>query len=521
MTKLEEVLEIVKSLSKTERRYVSIAANRLEDDREKKKSYLFILERLFFICDKSNTDEKLLQELLDEEKKGDNAAYYITVNINQLKDFLLSQLRSYYSEKPDYKAYNHLQNIRLLLQRRLYKQALSMTLEVKAELKKNGNSALVLFEVINLERYCMQYIDKGFEINNLNQVNSESLETLKQIQIVNGARNDAAKVQKYYVKGDFQISLNELNYSNEVLKVIENLNHADHLSIEAACLILPVVTTHFAYFDINENKALDASKKLVDKFESDQTYIVNDPDSYFKALIKYLNRLILQNKMELFLESFEKVKAILHQSNKNLFPYLADDERDKYKISPNVELTFELLNQAVMLANLQGQPEELKLTLEEAKKALDRKPLITGQKYLIILFNIATGYLLLNEHTEVEHYYKTINDFQDSKSLYILNRLDLLVIFNRLEQCRTNADLERVETLIGEMITKIKNIKPEEEKELFRRILSRLNLLLFEKDTARQKKILEEELQAVRLEELNKHQLQIFKLWAQKKLKQL
>lgn len=521
MTKLEEVIEIIKSLSKTERRYISIAAKRLEDDREKKKSYLLILERLFSIFDKASEDDQYERELLEEEKKGANAAYYITVNIVQLKDFLLGQLRSYYTEKPEYKAYNHIQNIRLLLQRGLYRQALNLTLDAKEELKKNGDNALVFFEVISLQRYCMLYLTKGYEMSDFNQINSESLEALKQLETLNSARNDAARVHKLYVKGDFQNPLNQLNYSNEVLKVMENLNHADHLSIETACLVLPTISTHFAYFDINENKALEASKKLVDKFESDKTYIINNPDSYFKALIQYLNRLILANKLEWFQENFDKIKSILHQSNKNLFPYVQEDEIVKYPISPNVDQTYELLLQAVMLANLQGKPDDLKLTLEEAKKALVRKPLISDVKYLILLYNIATGYLLLNAHAEVEYYYQTIANFQGSKPTFILNRLELLIIFNRLELCSTNADLERIEQQIGGMLTRMKDISKEDEKELFRKIISRLNLVLFEKDTTRQKGILEEALQLIPLEELNKHQLQIFKLWTTKRLKQL
>lgn len=141
------LFKLVKSLNKNEKRYFSLATSK--DTDRKNSIYIKLFQAIDRLAEKNETYDE--QELIGLLKKENDLIQRLAFHKNYLYNKILQQLRNYYANNNvSFGLKNRTQDIRILLDKGLYLQALQLVNETK-KVAREYQQHLILAELFEFE----------------------------------------------------------------------------------------------------------------------------------------------------------------------------------------------------------------------------------------------------------------------------------------------------------------------------------------------------------------------------------
>ncbi|TAH27149.1 MAG: hypothetical protein EAZ07_02645 [Cytophagales bacterium] len=300
MTKIKSktLFDLIKSLSKNEKRYFKVLVSNSSEAEDKKIILLF---------DLISNSEDLNKEINLTKSPSIKAA-----QIPNLKAYLfekiLQVLRMYHTTKiKDIQIREQIDYIQILIERRLYTSAQKCIDKAKKMAQTHLNLELQL-EILKIEKSLVMQNISDVK-NNVDNIVEEVQLLNQQINNINTFTNLSIKLNSFYTKSGFIrdekddqrikdfFNKNISYYQEQELSIAEKIN-----------LYRLYIGYYFFLQDFNNGYIY--SKKLEEIFESEQPLIENMPDEYIKALN---NLLIAQYKLFLytdFVATNQKLQSI-------------------------------------------------------------------------------------------------------------------------------------------------------------------------------------------------------------------
>lgn len=303
--KSESLFQLIKAMTKSEKRFFKIYASRANNAEEKKFIQLFdAIER-----QKSHNEEKVLslnRQLSPQQLSNLKANLYMQLmkcmklcNTNKLKEIQLS-------EQLDY--------ARILYNKCLYKDCIKM-LEKAKRMAVRADHSVMLLEILELEKLT---ISKTLSANNEQRVNSiirEVEAVAESIKNINIFSNLSLKLNMYYVHSGFIRNKKDLQRVSAFFKKSLPTYRVETLSFHER-LYLYASYVGYYFFIQDFRNGYEYAQKWVRLFEKNPLMIENELEMYIKALNSLL---VVQNKLYLYDEFVETQKKLIAlKRNKSL-----------------------------------------------------------------------------------------------------------------------------------------------------------------------------------------------------------
>ncbi len=197
MSKINSAIELMRKFTKTEKRYITLQVNRtssggLNPNKQSSKTLPSHL-RLFNLLAKflkeqapkreesSHVTDSLKDQL--RQLKSGSPDLFSAVNISRLMDFMLNSLRQYNADKPPFNKWNYIQNIEILQEKKLYKQADEWILKGLADFNKeetDGGDLLKLkFQILQRKNAMRSERVSKDQMNTFNLQTNNQLNRIK------------------------------------------------------------------------------------------------------------------------------------------------------------------------------------------------------------------------------------------------------------------------------------------------------------------------------------------------------
>ena len=310
----ESLFQLIKSLSKSEKRQFKLYANRLQSNSDTK----FIA--LFNLLDKMNDydEQKILQSKIVKREQLSNVKSHL------YKQILINLRLSASTKNKRLQLREQLDYVYILYNKGLYDQSLLMLQRVKAQAEKLDDTAVVSHAVEFEKEVQTQYLSKT-SFAYVDELVSQSLENathnltkskLSSLSLMLHAKN----VHFGYVKNDKEY--------NEITKFFES--HIEEIDLETAGLS----ETYWYYssyllYSILVQDLLSAFKfanKLIELFFLSPEMIALHPVFFIRGhqyLFEILFLLKYRSKFKIALERFESTISLpSFPSNHNISPYI-------------------------------------------------------------------------------------------------------------------------------------------------------------------------------------------------------
>lgn len=295
--KSDQLFNLIKTLSKGEKRFFKLFASRLNNSKDKK----FII--LYDAIEKQKVydEDKILQkekELNPKQFSNLKAHLYFQIlksvklcNSSKLENLKLTELIDY---------------ARILYNKCLYKECVKMLDKAKKMAKENDRSVLLL-EILELEKLV---IPKTLESGNENRVNELIITTnqvAESIKNINIFSNLSLKLNSYYNQTGFIKSKKDLQNVSHFFESSLPKYNEKNLSFQEKLYLYNSFVGYYFYIQDFEMGYKYASK-WVDLFEKQPEMKRHKLEMYIKALNSLL---VVQNKLYKYKEFAETQKKLI------------------------------------------------------------------------------------------------------------------------------------------------------------------------------------------------------------------
>jgi hypothetical protein len=295
----DPLFQLIKSLSKSEKRNFKLYANRLHSSDDKK----FIL--LFDAIEKQNeyNDEKILQKA-----PGINKSQLSNLKAHLYKQLLLclrlnninSDLDIYLREQIDY--------AKVLYNKGLYVQALKIIDKAKqmaSEFEKN----IILLEILEFEKLIEgQYITHSIE-NKAEELSNETNQLTKKINGTNQFSNLSIRLYGLYLKVGHVRNEKDFHFVNEFFKSnLPAYNYAELSFYEKLYLYQSYVWYNYMTQDFL--MCYKYASKWVELYERHPNLISSQVDLYLKGLHNLLAALFMIDHKQKFDTTFQQLEDL-------------------------------------------------------------------------------------------------------------------------------------------------------------------------------------------------------------------
>lgn len=372
MRKKGNIYDLIKSLSKSEKRYFKTSFSQKSIN----KNYI----KLFDVIDKQTEyDENEIRKIFKNEK----FVKQLHVTKIYLTDLILKSLRNYHSNKSvSSNLINLLNDIEILYEKELYDLAFYRIKKAES-LALNYEKLPYLLEILSWERKL--YRTKGeFLEREQNDLLKRESKTIRKIDVLN---NYWELVSKIY---DYQNN-NKPFKNNSLLKS----------KMAASTLQSKVLYYHILYTtNLMGNKpqtALNSISELIDLLEKHPDRITDDPGPYATALSNKISFMLFNKEWEKIPELIKKVRDIPSKYNLN--------SKSKF----TVRLWVRLFNIELEMYRDKKEIERGIVLIKEIQEYLEKHKKAVSDEYLL-LFNYQFAYIFFLK-----------KDY--SKSLFWLNEI--------------------------------------------------------------------------------------------------
>lgn len=337
---------LLASLSKNEKRYVTVELQKLGDDLK--------IQQLF--------EAYTVHKLTDEDTILTHCPQIKSEQLSNLKAHLYSKtllfLRDYHlSHSKDIQLRSCIDQAQLLLDRGLYQQCTKLLTKAKRLAAHNDNLELHL-ETLKLQKQVFAQGVGGESQQKVNSIIREAQDVTQKISNVNLLSNIQVRLNHWYVKKGF---VRKETFSDEISKYVQShLPAYDDatLSFHERLHLYEVYVTYYL-FTQNFSGASDYAQRWVALFEKHPEFIPLKSMAYIRGLHKLLITQQRLHRYEEFLETMQKLKRVDQiphlKLNGNLramlFKYITIHELNAYFLTGNFREGTELVTQKAQELN--------------------------------------------------------------------------------------------------------------------------------------------------------------------------
>lgn len=295
----EELFKLIKSLSKSEKRFFKLSSAIQAGD----KNYI----RLFDAIEKQpQYDEADIKRLFRKEK----FIRHLPSEKNHLYKLILKSLRSFTADNSvNSLLQDELKNVELLFQKAHYKECRKIIDKAK-KLAYAHEKFYYLFELINWEKQLLEeeYLTGNFD-KNLDFLIREEQEVLEKLRNLAEYRILYSKINYVFRKGGFARDEREMQLVREISEnhLIKGKNTAKSRRAAATCYYIQGLADVFKQ---DYNSSFEKFSKVVSIFEENPVLIQDIPKQYLRSLNNLMVCYIDNRDFTSFFELKDKMQAL-------------------------------------------------------------------------------------------------------------------------------------------------------------------------------------------------------------------
>ncbi len=455
MNKKGNIFHLIKSLSKSEKRYFKTSPGENGDN----KNYL----KLFNVIDKqSEYDESEIRKVFKNEK----FVKQLHVTKIYLTELILKSLRNYHSNKSiNSKLNNLLNDIEILFEKELFNLAY-YRIKKAEDLALKYERLPFLLEILSWKRKL--YKSKAdFITREGNNLQALEKDAINKLEILNNYWDLISKIYDYQ-SDDKPFKNNPLLEDEEAANTLQSKVLYYHI----------LYTTNV--MSNNQKAAVDSISKLIELLEKHPERITDDPGAYATALSNKISFLLFNKKWDKIPELIKKVRDIPSIYNLNskskfavrLWVRLFNIELEMYRDKKEIL-------QGIMLI------KEIEEFIEKHKKAVPDEYLLLFYYQFAYMFFLDKDYsksmVWLNEimnrnfgrsHEEVQSYARILG-------LIIHFELkNIIVLRYAVASCRRfltkKKNLQEFERLLLRFFSRLSLARKDEYQKLFEKFYNNL-----------------------------------------------
>lgn len=407
-----ELHDLIKSLSKSEKRYFKLMSSLQEGD----KNYI----RLF---DYLESQDVYNEEAVKAEFKKETFIKHLPSEKNHLYSLILKSLRGFHADKSAAsQLQEHLRNIELLYNKALYKECNKIIRKAK-KLAYDYEKFYYLLDIINWEKMLVEeeYQQGVFEKDMIKLVDEESaclekLRNLAEYQIL------YSKINYAFRKGGFTRNKEEQKIVEEISNyhLIKGKNTAQSKKAATACYFIKglcaLTERNFTECEVN-------FKKVIAIFESNPPVMEELPKRFLRALSNLLTVYLNTAKYEKYIATLNTIKSL-----KEHVMFSSTDVQ--------VKLTTSACIAELILYQTITDIEKGQMVVDEIVKNIDSfKDKINKEEEVTIYYNIAQFYFMCADYKKALFWInKILNDNEGNlrQDIFIFSRLFNLIIHYEL-----------------------------------------------------------------------------------------
>jgi hypothetical protein len=532
MPKIAELIKIMNSLSRSEKRYVSVGINKLND--QPKNSSPFDLFRklieldIFKIMEKRQglPEEEQAQFLKEWANRHLSKKLLHTLNILKLQEIIFDLLRQYNSEQPEFKIERFIQDIRILRSKGLLQEALQLVKKARTEVLDIHDLPLKAQELIYLERI-LKLMTGSVGIESFRVLHQESTHKVEEFKRINELLYDREQIMIKVRNQDEPSFVMQLSAITE--EVLEEVEAANKYSFTTQMYSLQNAILYYNYiYEEQEdgegsNIAFKYRKALYQLFKTHPERQELEPDTYKKVRLFYLhgcyNTGQLMKAKELIIEEEEAIGMEWDNDGKLI-------QTDKI----NSEFEFNSLNLVLIFYTQMENEDKMNQIIEQTERwLLASKTRVDNRFALFVSFAITS--LLLKQNERTDKYISRV------KQLHLVTAKRDYVIVEVVEvlmdyQAHSKQDEELAEK-IGALIIQIGEKKNTTTNWIIKKVLFSLYNILNSRLEKAHPDIPQKDSQQIELQELKKlHSelpdsvfhgtgIETLQLWLKRRIKEL
>jgi hypothetical protein len=298
----DELFKLVKSLSKSEKRFFKLASSLQAGD----KNYL----KLFDAIEKQNEYD---EEEIKEEFKKETFIKHLPSEKNHLYRLILKSLRSYHADNSvNSQLQEELKNIEILYNKALYKECAKIIKKAK-KLAYEHEKFYYLFETINWEKQLLEeeYQEGNFD-RDLDMLISEEQDVIEKLRNIAEYRILYSKINYVFRKGGIARDEKELSIVEEISNhpLIKGKNTALTKRAAATCYYIQGLG---AVFKQDYSRSFEHFSKVASIFEHNPLLIQDIPKQYLRSLSNLLFCYIDNRDFKSFFELIAKMRSLKEQ----------------------------------------------------------------------------------------------------------------------------------------------------------------------------------------------------------------
>ena len=331
----DSVFQLIKSMSKPEKRYFKVYISRHTVGDKNNNDVLF------------NTMDKMDEydeEALLEKFKDEEFTHRFSITKSRLYQAILKSLDQYYSANSvEIQVRRQIHFVEILYRKSLYSQAFKLLRSVKKQAQKHELTTAL----IDISKWEKRFMERGNYENigaaEIEEMWEEDLRLTEDVHSSSILWNVKSKVfQKLYEKGKVR-SKEEMQKFKSLIDVnVEELEQTSLSSNNKYLLNHLYSAFHFAAGDYAESYSYLI--KNIDLIETKQNVFSSEPSIYLSVLTNALHLSTVLNKKDEGLHYLEKLKALPN----NYKDDWSEDLKIRYfAISKSAELTFYIENNEI------------------------------------------------------------------------------------------------------------------------------------------------------------------------------
>jgi hypothetical protein len=391
----KSLYELIKSLTKSEKRYFKLQMSSSGSSEDKKVVKLF--------------DEINNQDEFDEEKILFKIEGIKKEQLSNLKAYLfqkiLQSLRQFNASKiPEIRIREQIDYAHILFNKRNYEQGLECLKNAK-KLAKEFDQLELMLDIINMEKSAiMPTIDNSNNAEKIDDIIAEVEQINSKINKINSFSNLAIKLNSLYTKSGYIKDENELLTIKELFYTHLPFYKEAELSLSEK-IHLYKLHIGFNFYIQDFESGYIFSKKLVDTLENSPSYMKKDLGNYIKSLNTLLAAQYKLHKYKEFIVTFEKLKVIVAAQG--------TDANDNMRITLEKYYYTHEINRYFMLGKFSDAIEQL--IDDNDKKLIELVKILDKHSQIIFHYKFACMYLGAGDHRNaVKWLNEIINMNEDS-----------------------------------------------------------------------------------------------------------
>lgn len=407
-----ELHDLIKSLSKSEKRYFKLISSLQSGD----KNYI----RLF---DYLEQQEVYDEEAVKNEFKKEIFIRHLPSEKNHLYSLILKSLRNFHADKSAAsQLQEQLRNIELLYNKALYKECNKIIRKAK-KLAYDYEKFYYLLDIINWEKMLVEeeYQHGVFEKDMIKLVEEESvclekLRNLAEYQIL------YSKINYAFRKGGFARNKEEQKMVDEIANhyLIKGKNTAQSKKAATACYFIKGLC---ALTERNFSECEIHFKKVISILETNPPIMEELPKRYLRALSNLLTVYLNTGKYEKYIETLNVIKSLKEHAM-----FSSTDVQ--------VKLTTSACIAELVLYQTISDMEKGQRVVDEIIKNIDSfKDKINKEEEVTFYYQIAQFYFMCADYKKALFWInKILNDNEGDlrQDIFIFSRLFNLIIHYEL-----------------------------------------------------------------------------------------